>query len=55
MAYFYLGSILSSPTKEAQPTEQDVSICTESNGLHRVGGVAPTTTVTYNTPQEINQ
>ena len=55
LAYLYLSGILSSSAKEAQPTQQDVRIRTEPNSLHRVGWVAPTATMTYNTPQENNQ
>lgn len=37
MAYLYLGSVLPSSPKQAQPTKQDVCISTEADGLHRVG------------------
>lgn len=37
MAYLYLGSVLPSSPKQAQPTQQDVCISTEADGLHRVG------------------
>lgn len=46
-AYLDFCSVLSSPTKQAQSTQQNVCISTEADGLHRVGRVAPTTTVTY--------
>lgn len=47
-AYLDLGGVLPSSPEEAKPTEQDVCISTEADGLHRVRRVAPTPTVTYN-------
>lgn len=45
-AHLDLSSVFPTSPKQAQPTQQDVCISTEADGLHRVGRVAPTTTVT---------
>lgn len=47
-AHLDFGSVLPSSPKQAQPTQQDVCVGTETDGLHRVGRVTPTTTVTCN-------
>lgn len=50
-----LGSVLPSTSKQAQPTQKDVRISTEADGLHRVSRVSPTTAVTYNITRGINR
>lgn len=51
MSHLDFGRVLPSSPKQAQPTQQDVGVGTETDGLHRVGRVTPTTTVTCNNEQ----